>query len=49
MKKYILAPSLLAADFAHLAQEIQKIENIQLSFFENSNINTNNIKYLLKK
>lgn len=32
MKKYILAPSLLAADFAHLAQEIQKIENIGINY-----------------
>ena len=32
MKKYILAPSLLAADFAHLAQEIQKVENIGINY-----------------
>ena len=32
MKKYKLAPSLLSADFAHLAQEIQKVENAGVNY-----------------
>lgn len=32
MREYRLAPSLLAADFAHLAQEIRKVENVGVNY-----------------
>ena len=33
MKKFIVAPSLLAADFSKLKEEIQEVENVEQNIY----------------